>query len=38
MHYVAEWMHSISGKHALKLRALCTKLSVFTNDWTNTTI
>ena len=30
MHYVAEWMHSITGKRALNLRAVCTKLSVFT--------
>ena len=32
MHYVAEWMHSITGKRALNLRAVCTKLSVFTVD------
>ena len=30
MHYVAERMHSITGKRALKHRAVCTKLSVFT--------
>ena len=30
MHYRAEGMHSISGKRALKHRAVCTKLSVFT--------
>ena len=30
MHYVAEGMHSITGKRALNLRAVCTKLSVFT--------
>ena len=32
MHYVAERMHSITGKRALKHRAVCTKLSVFTYE------
>ena len=32
MHYVAEGMHSITGKRALNLRAVCTKLSVFTRN------
>lgn len=32
MHYVAERMHSITGKRALKHRAVCTKLSVFTSS------
>ena len=30
MHYVAEEVHSPPGKRALKHRAVCTKLSVFT--------
>ena len=36
MHYVAERMHSITGKRALKHRAVCTKLSGFTvTAWCN---
>ncbi len=35
MHYVAERMHSITGKRALKHRAVCTKLSVFTANGLN---
>ena len=31
MHYVAKGMRSITGKRALNLRAVCTKLSVFTS-------
>ena len=32
MHYVAKGMRSITGKRALNLRAVCTKLSVFTRE------
>ncbi|MBQ7067178.1 MAG: hypothetical protein IJN92_10205 [Lachnospiraceae bacterium] len=35
MHYVAEKMHSTSGMRALKHRAVCTKLSVFTSELEN---
>ena len=32
MHYVAEGMHSITGKRALNLRAVCSKRSEYTPD------
>ena len=33
MHYAAESVHWNSGKHALDDRAVCTTLSVYTQDY-----